>query len=143
MPLVGGVYTAWAGTGVIGILLRGLAAAVCLLPPTMLMGATLPAIARWVEATPRGVAWLGFFYGGNTAGAVIGSLLAGFYLLRVHDIAVATYVAVALNVVVAAVALAVAARTAHHTDAGRRPRRRRVRGAATNGRSTSRSRCRA
>ena len=77
------------------------------------MGATLPAIARWIEASPRGVAWLGFFYGGNTAGAVVGSLLAGYYLLRVHDIAVATYVAVALNVVVAVVALAVAARAPH------------------------------
>ena len=31
------------------------------------MGATLPAIARWVETSPQGVAWLGFFYGGNTA----------------------------------------------------------------------------
>ncbi len=81
MPLVGGAYTAWAGSGVAGILLRGVAAGICLLPPTLLMGATLPAIARWVERTPDGVAWLGFFYGGNTAGAVIGSLLAGFYLL--------------------------------------------------------------
>jgi spermidine synthase len=113
MPLVGRIYTAWAGTGAIGILIRGLAAAACLLPPTMLMGATLPAMARWIEASPRGVAWLGFFYGGNTAGAVIGSLLAGYYLLRVHDIAVATYVAVALNVIVAAVALGLAARTSH------------------------------
>ena len=26
--------------------------AICLLPPTLLMGATLPAIARWVETTP-------------------------------------------------------------------------------------------
>ena len=33
--------------------------------PTLLMGATLPAIARWVETTPQGVSWLGFFYGGN------------------------------------------------------------------------------
>ena len=40
------------------------------------------------------MSWLGFFYGGNIAGAVIGSLLAGFYLLRVHDMAIATYVAV-------------------------------------------------
>src|SRR6188472_4268551 len=97
MPAVSGVYTAWAGTGIVGILLRGVAAGICLLPPTLLMGATLPAIARWVETTPSGVAWLGFFYGGNIAGAVIGSLLAGFYLLRVYDMAVATYVAVALN----------------------------------------------
>jgi spermidine synthase len=108
MPFVGGAYTARAGSGMVGILMRGVAAGVCLLPPTMLMGATLPAIARWVEASPKGVAWLGFFYGGNTAGAVIGSLLAGFYLLRVTDIAVTTYVAVALNVAVAGMALAVA-----------------------------------
>ena len=106
MPLVGGVYTAWAGAGVVGILLRGVVAGICLLPPTLLMGATLPAIARWVETTPEGVSWLGFFYGGNIARRVVGSLLAGFYLLRVHDIAVATYVAVAINVVVAALALA-------------------------------------
>ena len=45
MPLVGGAYTAWAGGGGIGVFVRGLAAAVCLLPPTLLMGATLPAMA--------------------------------------------------------------------------------------------------
>jgi spermidine synthase len=109
MPLVEGAYVAWAGSGVAGILMRGLAAGLCLLPPTMLMGATLPVIARWVETTPSGVAWLGFFYGGNTAGAVAGSLLAGFYLLRLFDSAVATYVAASLNVAVALLALAVAA----------------------------------
>jgi spermidine synthase len=110
MPLVGGAYTAWAGTGIVGILMRGLIAAICLLPPTLLMGATLPAIARWVRTTPDGVAWLGFFYGGNTAGAVIGSLLAGFYLLSAFDVSIATYVAVAINLVVAALAFALAGR---------------------------------
>ena len=69
------------------------------------MGATLPAIARWVETTPEGVSWLGFFYGGNIAGAVLGSLAAGFYLLRVHDMSIATFAAVGLNVLVAAIAL--------------------------------------
>ncbi|MGE0706090.1 MAG: fused MFS/spermidine synthase [Vicinamibacterales bacterium] len=113
MPIVGGIYTAWAGTGIAGLLVRGLAAAICLLPPTVLMGATLPAIARWVESTPKGVSWLGFFYGGNIAGAVAGSLLAGFYLLRVHDASIATFVAVALNVGVALAALALASRSAH------------------------------
>jgi len=101
MPLISGVYTSWAGSGVAGLLFRGIIAGVCLLPPTLLMGATLPAISRWVEATPEGVSWLGFFYGGNIAGAVLGSVLAGFYLLRVYDTAIATYVAVAINVVVA------------------------------------------
>ena len=75
-------------------MLRGVFAAICLLPPTMMMGATLPAVARWVETTPRGVSWLGYFYGGNTIGAVFGCLLAGFYLLRVHDMPIATFVAV-------------------------------------------------
>src|SRR5918999_1642472 len=43
--------------------------------------------------------------------AVVGSLLAGFYLLRVHDMVIATYVAVALNVLVAGVALLIARAT--------------------------------
>ncbi len=93
-------------------MLRAVVAGVCLLPPTLMMGATLPAIARWVESGPEGVSWLGFFYGGNIVGAVGGCLLAGFYLLRVHDMATATYVAVALNGVVALLALVIAATSA-------------------------------
>ncbi|MFN7915475.1 MAG: fused MFS/spermidine synthase [Vicinamibacterales bacterium] len=108
MPVVGGVYTAWAGSGVTGMIMRGLIAAICLLPPTLMMGATLPAIARWVESSRDGVAWLGYFYGGNTAGAVVGSLLAGFYLMSVYDMSITTYVAVAINVTVAALALLLA-----------------------------------
>src|SRR5712691_12225748 len=108
MPLLGGLYLAWAGSGFYGMLFRGIVAGVCLLPPTLLMGATLPAISRWVETTPAGVSWLGFFYGGNIAGAVVGCLLAGFYLLRVYDMATATFVAVALNITVALIGLNVA-----------------------------------
>ena len=104
MPLVGRIYTAWGGYGLGGFLLRGLVAALCLLPPTIAMGATLPAVARWVETTPRGVSWLGVFYAGNIAGAVFGCLLAGFYLLRVYDMATATYVAAAVNIEVAVLA---------------------------------------
>jgi spermidine synthase len=113
MPLMSKFYTAIAGSGVIGILLRGVAAGICLLPPTLLMGATLPAMSRWVESTPKGVSWLGFFYGGNILGGVLGTLLAGFYLLRVHDMAIATYAAVVLNIAVAALALFIASRTKH------------------------------
>jgi spermidine synthase len=116
MPLVGGIYTAWAGEGIAGILFRAIVAGICLLPPTMLMGATLPAISRWVRATPDGVAWLGFFYGGNIAGGVIGSLAAGFYLLRVFDVPTATAVAVAINLSVALIAAALASRTPYAAD---------------------------
>lgn len=90
---------------------RAAVAAICLLPPTLLMGATLPAIARWVETTPQGVSWMGFFYGGNIVGAVVGCLTAGFYLLRLFDMHIATYVAVVLNLLVAGFAFLLAART--------------------------------
>ena len=113
VPLIGGVYTTIAGTGQINLFLRAIVAGICLLPPTILMGATLPAIARFVEATPSGVSWLGYFYGGNIGGAVVGCLLAGFYLLRVFDMPTATFVAVALNVAVALLALAIARITAY------------------------------
>ena len=54
VPVLGDLYTKIAGTGGISIVLRAVVASVCLLPPTLLMGATLPAIARWVETTPQG-----------------------------------------------------------------------------------------
>jgi spermidine synthase len=111
MPLFTAAYTAVGTTGVAGLVLRGITAAICLLPPTLLMGATLPAISRWVKSTQEGMSWLGFFYGGNIAGGVLGCLIAGFYLLRVYDMAVATYAAVALNLLVAGIALALAGRT--------------------------------
>jgi spermidine synthase len=122
MPLVGGIYTAWGGEGAFGIIFRAIVAGICLLPPTILMGATLPAISRWVKATPDGISWLGFFYGGNIAGGVIGCVLAGFYLLREFDVATATFVAVAFNVVVALIAYVLAGRTAYEADVVTAPR---------------------
>jgi spermidine synthase len=100
IPQIDRLYAAVATFGWTGVLPRAIVAALCLLPPTLLMGASLPAMARWIETTPQGIAWLGFFYGGNIVGAVFGCLLAGFYLLRVYDMGVATYAAVAINVAV-------------------------------------------
>jgi spermidine synthase len=113
LPALGNLYASVSAGGLVGILLRGVFCAVCLLVPTMLMGATLPAIARWMEATPAGVSWLGYFYGANILGAVIGCVLAGFYLLRVFDMATATYVAVAINAIVAIVGLVLSSRSPH------------------------------
>src|SRR5437660_432161 len=118
MPLVAGVYTASAGSGLFGMIVRSVVAGVCLIPPTLLMGATLPAISRWVETTPRGVSWLGFFYGGNIGGAVIGSLLAGFYLMRVHDITITTFVAFAINIAVALLSFVVSKSTSYTASDG-------------------------
>ena len=41
---------------------------------------------------------MGLLYMANLAGGATGTVLAGFYLLRVHDTVVATAVAVAINV---------------------------------------------
>jgi spermidine synthase len=111
VPLVARIYVTGPTSGLPGLIGRGVIAAACLLPPTLLMGGSLPAIARWVEASPKGVSRLGLLYSANVAGAVVGCLLAGFYLLRVHDMAVATYLAAAINVAVALLALGLAALT--------------------------------
>jgi spermidine synthase len=108
IPLIGTVYIYGPQTGLAGMLWRGTIAAISLLPPTVLMGASLPAIVRWVESSPRGVSWWGLLYGANTAGAVFGCLLAGFYLLRLYDVNIATFIAAAINVAIAAASFAVA-----------------------------------
>jgi spermidine synthase len=113
LPLIDKIYAAIAGQGLWGILLRAIICAICLLPPTLLMGASLPAIARWIETSHRGVSWLGFFYGGNIAGAVFGCLFAGFYLLRVYDMATATYAAVLINAAVAFVSFQLSKRASY------------------------------
>jgi spermidine synthase len=82
-----------------------------LLPPTILMGATLPAMSRYVKATPSGVSWLGFFYGGNIVGAVVGCVTAGFYLLPRFDLSTAAFAAVAINLIVAALGISLSRRT--------------------------------
>jgi spermidine synthase len=112
IPLLDSVYVAAVGHGMPAILFRALICALCLMPPTILMGASLPAAARWVESTPEGVAWLGFLYGGNTVGAVFGCLFAGFYLLRVYDLTTATLVAAVINGVVGLSSLMLAKKTA-------------------------------
>ena len=112
VPVVGRIYVAGATSGLAGLVARGVVAAACLLPPTVLMGGSLPAIARWVEATPKGVSRMGLLYSANIAGAVFGCVLAGFYLLRVHDMAVATYAAAAINLAAALLGFALAARSA-------------------------------
>jgi spermidine synthase len=101
------------------LLFRGFVAAACLLPPTLLMGATLPALTRAVAAE---AAQLGFLYGANIAGAVFGCLLAGFYLLRVYDVSTATYAAAAINAAVASLAFALSRHTQDYSPIVSEPR---------------------
>jgi spermidine synthase len=108
LPAAADFYASIGGHGFAGILFRALLCVAFLLPPTILMGATLPCAARYVVSMPQGVSRLGILYSGNLAGAVIGSLLAGFYLLRLYDMPTATFVAAAVNALCAALAFLLA-----------------------------------
>ncbi|HEX4348173.1 MAG TPA: fused MFS/spermidine synthase [Vicinamibacterales bacterium] len=108
MPAVDRAYAAWGGSGASGLILREVVAALCLLPPTVAMGAALPVAARALDGAPRAAAWLGWVYAANIAGSAVGALTAGFYLLRVHDLVIATYVAASVNLLVGAAAFVVA-----------------------------------
>ncbi len=117
LPPAADLYSSIGGHGFTGILPRALLCAAFLLAPTMLMGATLPCAARWVESTPHGVSWLGILYAGNLVGAVFGCLLAGFYLLRLYDMATATFVAAAVDALCATLAFLLAAVAPHRAPA--------------------------
>ena len=104
LPYIQAGYLTAIGHGYSSVLLRTTVCAVALLPPTILMGATLPAISRWTSATPQGASTVGLLYMANIGGGAFGTVLAGFYLLRMHDTMVATGVAVAINVLGAAFA---------------------------------------
>ena len=104
LPYLQAGYLTVVGYGYSGVLLRAAVCAVALLPPTILMGATLPAISRWTAATPAGASTVGMLYMANIGGGAFGTMVAGFYLLRVHDTMVATAVAVATNALGAAFA---------------------------------------
>jgi spermidine synthase len=107
-PTLGSLYAESLPAGYLGIVIRGLVAAICLLPPTVLMGATMPVLAGFVARTPAADARLGMLYAGNLAGAVCGCLVAAYGLLPRVDLFTAGSVAVAGNLAVAALAAVVA-----------------------------------
>lgn len=105
MPGLARLYAGIVPAGLSGILIRGLFCSICLIPPTFLMGATLPTIGRLAPSDPRGASLLGGVYGANTLGAVAGSLLAGFFVLRRFDAERATLIAAAINATIAFIGL--------------------------------------
>lgn len=90
---------------------------IAITPVTFLMGMTLPVLTRF---TVRGLSdaghRLGQLYAANTVGAVIGTLVAAFFLVELLGLTGAAYVAVLLNMIAAAVALTL---SRHHRDAPR------------------------
>lgn len=81
-PLTRALYQSYTPHFSTFSLLRFGLAFAALLVPTTLMGATLPVLARAVEAPgERGDLQVGRLYAANTFGALAGTLLAGFYLV--------------------------------------------------------------
>jgi spermidine synthase len=65
------------------LLLKAVLSVGLLLGPTILMGGTLPLLAAWLQKQSRDAGRLSArFYSVNSLGAVFGSMLAGFFLVR-------------------------------------------------------------
>ncbi|MFN0017536.1 MAG: fused MFS/spermidine synthase [Pirellulaceae bacterium] len=78
--------------------------------PTFLMGGTIAAAARAITAEhDRGRRHVGLLYGLNTLGAVLGTLLATFYLLEHWGIRASLWAACGCNLAVALTALVLSA----------------------------------
>lgn len=81
-------------------------ALVILLPPTICMGATLPLLARQLTHTAQTAgAGIGALYTVNTLGAVLGTLISGFYLLPLLGLRKTVLGAAVVNFIILAVIL--------------------------------------
>ena len=78
----GTVYRSLAGYAILHFLTRIVLVGFVILPPTVLMGATLPLFCRqFVRSDAKIVRSVGLLYGINTLGAALGCVCAGFVLL--------------------------------------------------------------
>src|SRR5437016_4683731 len=108
------VYIGAAGAlalgGAASVALRFGLAALVLLVPTTLMGGTLPALTKGFMGVERDrlQTSLGRLYALNTLGAVVGTALAGFFLIERVGIRPSLYGTAALNLALGAAALALA-----------------------------------
>ena len=82
-----------------------------LLPPTFLMGMSLPLLARATVVDTRTAGrTLGLLYGINLLGAALGALLAPWWFIRFYGIRGATFAAAALNLFAGVAGLVAGAR---------------------------------
>ncbi len=86
-------------------LIRFLLAFLLVLIPTVLMGATMPVLARFLVNTRTLVGInLSTLYATNTFGAVTGVLLTGFFLIGKYGIHIPVYIAVSGNLLIGLIA---------------------------------------
>jgi spermidine synthase len=90
------------GDGTTKYALAFLLAVAMILPPTLLMGGTLPIVLTIAQRNDRRLSIVGRFYGWNIFGAALGTLVCGFLSIRLWGITQSYYIAMALNLTVAA-----------------------------------------
>ena len=103
------IYFGLGGSVTLGLflatILRLILATLVLGLPTLLMGGTLPAVARAVESSDdSGRKRLALLYGVNTLGAVFGTLLSTFFMLEIFGNRRTLLVAVLINGLVGIIA---------------------------------------
>jgi spermidine synthase len=126
-PVVAASYVHFEGSPTLLSVGHLLVAGLVLLPPTALMGSTLPVLAACLTSRGRGISTsVGLAYGANTVGAVAGALLAGYFLIPSVGLLRTHLAAVAVNFVAGTVALIGAwrARVPPATEPVREPERR-------------------
>jgi len=102
------------GSGLLGnsaalLALKGTLAVGLLLGPTILMGGTLPLMAAWLQKVRDDPGRRSArFYSVNSLGAVFGSFLAGFYLIRELGLVVTLQMTALANVLIGLAAIVLA-----------------------------------
>jgi len=100
--VVESLYLPWSSLPFLQLsILRCLLSVCVLIIPTFCMGGTLPLLSKFLITRESEVAKkLGFLYFINTMGAVFGTLLSGFFLIRACGITVTLQIAAATNILI-------------------------------------------
>ena len=97
--LYGGLYRAFADHTLLLFGSRFILVSLVVLPPTILMGGTLPLFCRqYVTSDSRIASSVGVLYSVNTLGAALGCVAAGLVLLPTVGLRVTVWIGAALNI---------------------------------------------
>lgn len=100
------IATGFPPDATILLLFRLTLGALALALPTLLMGMTLPLLARFLESRSHTLGWsVAILYSANTIGAALGALLSGYLILPALGVNRTTLLASLLNLFVALLAI--------------------------------------
>lgn len=111
LKVIDTIYVAAGGSFILNIILSLLALAV----PAMLMGLTLPTLARLVSHEGATGRRIGLLYALNTSGSVLGAFFAGVFFIRMYGVFSTTLIATVMNAAICVVALTQPRKKIHET----------------------------